>query len=111
MWTSGSRGLGGDRPARLPALGAALSAVGRRSAAITAPSCTSTPGQRFTGATTAKAAFHSAAAGEWLQQATFAIWTRVRLAVLEDVIRPFLTLWEAFLHALLELRSTALALL
>jgi pyruvate/2-oxoglutarate dehydrogenase complex dihydrolipoamide dehydrogenase (E3) component len=43
--------------------------------------------------------------GEWLQQATLAIRARVPLEVLEDVIQPFPTFCEAFLHALLELRT------
>jgi pyruvate/2-oxoglutarate dehydrogenase complex dihydrolipoamide dehydrogenase (E3) component len=46
-------------------------------------------------------------AGEWLQQATLAIRARVPLAVLEDVIQPFPTFSEAFLHAFLQLRSKA----
>jgi pyruvate/2-oxoglutarate dehydrogenase complex dihydrolipoamide dehydrogenase (E3) component len=46
-------------------------------------------------------------AGEWLQQATLAIRARVPLDVLEDVIQPFPTFSEAFLHALLELRTAA----
>jgi pyruvate/2-oxoglutarate dehydrogenase complex dihydrolipoamide dehydrogenase (E3) component len=44
-------------------------------------------------------------AGEWLQQATVAIRARVPLAVLDDVIQPFPTFSEVFLHALLELRA------
>ena len=43
--------------------------------------------------------------GEWLQQATLAVRARVPLQVLEDVIQPFPTFSEAFLHALLELRA------
>jgi pyruvate/2-oxoglutarate dehydrogenase complex dihydrolipoamide dehydrogenase (E3) component len=46
-------------------------------------------------------------AGEWLQQATLAIRARVPLDVLDDVIQPFPTFSEAFLHALLELRAEA----
>jgi pyruvate/2-oxoglutarate dehydrogenase complex dihydrolipoamide dehydrogenase (E3) component len=46
--------------------------------------------------------------GEWLQQATVAIRARIPLDVLEDVIQPFPTFSEAFLHALLELRTKAL---
>ena len=46
-------------------------------------------------------------AGEWLQQATLAIRARVPLEVLEDVIQPFPTFSEAFLHALMELRATS----
>jgi pyruvate/2-oxoglutarate dehydrogenase complex dihydrolipoamide dehydrogenase (E3) component len=42
-------------------------------------------------------------AGEWLQQATLAIRARVPLEVMEDVIQPFPTFSEAFLHALHEL--------
>jgi pyruvate/2-oxoglutarate dehydrogenase complex dihydrolipoamide dehydrogenase (E3) component len=42
-------------------------------------------------------------AGEWLQQATVAIRTRASLDVLLDVIPPFPTFGEAFLHALREL--------
>jgi pyruvate/2-oxoglutarate dehydrogenase complex dihydrolipoamide dehydrogenase (E3) component len=46
-------------------------------------------------------------AGEWLQQATVAIRGRVPLDVMDDVIQPFPTFSEVFLHALLELRNTA----
>jgi pyruvate/2-oxoglutarate dehydrogenase complex dihydrolipoamide dehydrogenase (E3) component len=42
-------------------------------------------------------------AGEWLQQATLAIRARVPLEVMDDVIQPFPTFSEAFLHALGEL--------
>lgn len=42
-------------------------------------------------------------AGEWLQQATLAIRARVPLAILLDVIQPFPTFSEAFLHALRDL--------
>jgi pyruvate/2-oxoglutarate dehydrogenase complex dihydrolipoamide dehydrogenase (E3) component len=42
-------------------------------------------------------------AGEWLQQATLAIRARVSLAIVTDVIQPFPTFSEAFLHALQEL--------
>jgi pyruvate/2-oxoglutarate dehydrogenase complex dihydrolipoamide dehydrogenase (E3) component len=50
-------------------------------------------------------------AGEWLQQATVAIRARVPLAVMSDVIQPFPTFSEAFLHALqaLEARIPAAA--
>jgi pyruvate/2-oxoglutarate dehydrogenase complex dihydrolipoamide dehydrogenase (E3) component len=44
-------------------------------------------------------------AGEWLQQATVAIRARVPLHVMDDVIQPFPTFSEVFLHALLELRA------
>jgi pyruvate/2-oxoglutarate dehydrogenase complex dihydrolipoamide dehydrogenase (E3) component len=44
-------------------------------------------------------------AGEWLQQATLAIRARVPLAVMEDVIQPFPTFSEVFLHALQELTA------
>ena len=44
-------------------------------------------------------------AGEWLQQATLAIRARVPLDVMEDVIQPFPTFSEIFLHALTELRA------
>ncbi len=44
-------------------------------------------------------------AGEWLQQATLAIRARVPLAVMEDVIQPFPTFSEAFLHAMQELTT------
>jgi len=44
-------------------------------------------------------------AGEWLQQATLAIRARIPLAVMNDVIQPFPTFSEAFLHALLELEA------
>ena len=42
-------------------------------------------------------------AGEWLQQATVAIRARVPLEVMNDVIQPFPTFSEVFLHALQEL--------
>jgi pyruvate/2-oxoglutarate dehydrogenase complex dihydrolipoamide dehydrogenase (E3) component len=42
-------------------------------------------------------------AGEWLQQATLAIRARVPLEVFDDVIQPFPTFSEVFLHALQEL--------
>jgi pyruvate/2-oxoglutarate dehydrogenase complex dihydrolipoamide dehydrogenase (E3) component len=42
-------------------------------------------------------------AGEWLQQATVAIRARVPLDVMSDVIQPFPTFSEVFLHALQEL--------
>jgi pyruvate/2-oxoglutarate dehydrogenase complex dihydrolipoamide dehydrogenase (E3) component len=42
-------------------------------------------------------------AGEWLQQATLAIRARVRLDVLLDVVQPFPTFSEAFLHVLRDL--------
>jgi pyruvate/2-oxoglutarate dehydrogenase complex dihydrolipoamide dehydrogenase (E3) component len=49
-------------------------------------------------------------AGEWLQQATLAIRARVLLAVMDDVIQPFPTFSEAFLHAMQELMArTAVA--
>ena len=44
-------------------------------------------------------------AGEWLQQATLAIRARVPLAVFDDVIQPFPTFSEVFLHALQELTA------
>jgi len=44
-------------------------------------------------------------AGEWLQQATLAIRARVPLEVLYDVIQPFPTFSEAFLHTLRELEA------
>ncbi len=44
-------------------------------------------------------------AGEWLQQATLAIRARVPLEVMDDVIQPFPTFSEIFLHALTELRA------
>ncbi len=43
--------------------------------------------------------------GEWLQQATLAIRARVPLDVINDVIQPFPTFSEAFMHAMLELRA------
>ena len=46
-------------------------------------------------------------AGEWLQQATVAIRARVPLSVMHDVIQPFPTFSEAFLHALLALEARA----
>ena len=42
-------------------------------------------------------------AGEWLQQATVAIRAAVPLGVMSDVIQPFPTFSEVFLHALTEL--------
>ena len=47
-------------------------------------------------------------AGEWLQQATVAIRARVPLDVMYDVIQPFPTFSEVFLHALTELRPRQL---
>jgi pyruvate/2-oxoglutarate dehydrogenase complex dihydrolipoamide dehydrogenase (E3) component len=44
-------------------------------------------------------------AGEWLQQATLAIRAKVPLELMEDVIQPFPTFSEVFLHALTELRA------
>ena len=44
-------------------------------------------------------------AGEWLQQATVAIRAEVPLEVMNDVIQPFPTFSEVFLHALTELGS------
>ncbi len=38
-------------------------------------------------------------AGEWLQQATLAIRARVPLDVMRDMIQPFPTFSEIFLHA------------
>jgi pyruvate/2-oxoglutarate dehydrogenase complex dihydrolipoamide dehydrogenase (E3) component len=57
-------------------------------------------GQRITGAYAV-----GPEAGEWLQQATVAIRARVPIEVMEDVIQPFPTFSEIFLHALLELRA------
>jgi pyruvate/2-oxoglutarate dehydrogenase complex dihydrolipoamide dehydrogenase (E3) component len=48
-------------------------------------------------------------AGEWLGQATLAIRARVPLAVFDDVIQPFPTFSEAFLHALQALVAKRLA--
>jgi pyruvate/2-oxoglutarate dehydrogenase complex dihydrolipoamide dehydrogenase (E3) component len=44
-------------------------------------------------------------AGEWLQQATVAIRARLPLEVMNDVIQPFPTFSEIFLHALTELTA------
>jgi dihydrolipoamide dehydrogenase len=44
-------------------------------------------------------------AGEWLQQATVAIRARLPLELLDDVIQPFPTFSEIFLHAMTELRA------
>jgi dihydrolipoamide dehydrogenase len=57
-------------------------------------------GERLTGA-------HAVGpeAGEWLQQATLAIRARVSLDVMADVIQPFPTFSEVFLHAMQELGS------
>jgi pyruvate/2-oxoglutarate dehydrogenase complex dihydrolipoamide dehydrogenase (E3) component len=57
-------------------------------------------GERLTGA-----AAVGPDAGEWLQQATLAIRARVPLGVLADVVQPFPTFSEAFLHALLKLTT------
>jgi pyruvate/2-oxoglutarate dehydrogenase complex dihydrolipoamide dehydrogenase (E3) component len=57
-------------------------------------------GQRLTGAYAL-----GPEAGEWLQQATVAIRARVPLEVMDDVIQPFPTFSEVFLHGLTELRS------
>jgi pyruvate/2-oxoglutarate dehydrogenase complex dihydrolipoamide dehydrogenase (E3) component len=48
-------------------------------------------------------------AGDWLQQATVAIRARLPLELLDDVIQPFPTFSEVFLHALTELRARARA--
>ncbi|TWP47057.1 NAD(P)/FAD-dependent oxidoreductase [Lentzea tibetensis] len=55
-------------------------------------------GERLTGA-------HAVGpeAGEWLQQATVAIRAQVPLSVLLDVIQPFPTFSEAFMHGLRDL--------
>lgn len=47
-------------------------------------------------------------AGEWLQQATVAIRARVPLDVMLDVIQPFPTFSESFLHALRDLERQLL---
>jgi pyruvate/2-oxoglutarate dehydrogenase complex dihydrolipoamide dehydrogenase (E3) component len=57
-------------------------------------------GERLTGAYAA-----GPEAGEWLQQATVAIRARVPLEVMHDVIQPFPTFSEAFLHAFLALEA------
>jgi pyruvate/2-oxoglutarate dehydrogenase complex dihydrolipoamide dehydrogenase (E3) component len=57
-------------------------------------------GERVTGAYAA-----GPEAGEWLQQATLAIRARVPLDVFGDVIQPFPTFSEVFLHALQELSA------
>jgi pyruvate/2-oxoglutarate dehydrogenase complex dihydrolipoamide dehydrogenase (E3) component len=57
-------------------------------------------GQRLTGAYAA-----GPEAGEWLQQATLAVRARIPIEVMSDVIQPFPTFSEAFLHALLALRT------
>ena len=44
-------------------------------------------------------------AGEWLQQATVAIRAEVPLDVMDDVIQPFPTFSEIFLHAVTALRA------
>ena len=48
-------------------------------------------------------------AGEWLQQATLAIRAGVTLDLLADVIQPFPTFSEVFLHGLTALRARSLA--
>jgi pyruvate/2-oxoglutarate dehydrogenase complex dihydrolipoamide dehydrogenase (E3) component len=48
-------------------------------------------------------------AGEWLQQATVAIRAELPLELLDDVIQPFPSFSEAFLHAFTELRATPAA--
>jgi pyruvate/2-oxoglutarate dehydrogenase complex dihydrolipoamide dehydrogenase (E3) component len=57
-------------------------------------------GERLTGARAV-----GPEAGEWLQQATVAIRTRVPLATLTDVIQPFPTFSEAFVEALAALAA------
>jgi pyruvate/2-oxoglutarate dehydrogenase complex dihydrolipoamide dehydrogenase (E3) component len=52
-------------------------------------------GERLTGARAV-----GPEAGEWLQQATLAIRARIPLDVYDDVIQPFPTFSEAFLHGL-----------
>jgi pyruvate/2-oxoglutarate dehydrogenase complex dihydrolipoamide dehydrogenase (E3) component len=64
-------------------------------------------GERLTGAQAV-----GPEAGEWLGQATLAIRARVPLSLFEEVIQPFPTLSEAFLHGLQALaakRPTAVA--
>jgi pyruvate/2-oxoglutarate dehydrogenase complex dihydrolipoamide dehydrogenase (E3) component len=64
-------------------------------------------GERLTGAQAV-----GPEAGEWLGQATLAIRARVPLSLFEEVIQPFPTLSEAFLHGLHALaakRLTAVA--
>ncbi|MEK6271146.1 MAG: NAD(P)/FAD-dependent oxidoreductase [Actinomycetota bacterium] len=46
-------------------------------------------------------------AGEWLQQATVAIRAQIPLEVMSDVIQPFPTFSEIFLHGLTELGAKA----
>jgi pyruvate/2-oxoglutarate dehydrogenase complex dihydrolipoamide dehydrogenase (E3) component len=48
-------------------------------------------------------------AGEWLQQATLAIRAGVELDVLNDVIQPFPTFSEVFLHGLTALGARSAA--
>jgi pyruvate/2-oxoglutarate dehydrogenase complex dihydrolipoamide dehydrogenase (E3) component len=48
-------------------------------------------------------------AGEWLQQATVAIRAGIPIDVMRDVIQPFPTFSEVFLHALLELSANVAA--
>lgn len=48
---------------------------------------------------------HCGGALQWLQQATLAIRARVPLAVLRDIIQPFLTFSEIYLTALKALDS------
>jgi pyruvate/2-oxoglutarate dehydrogenase complex dihydrolipoamide dehydrogenase (E3) component len=48
-------------------------------------------------------------AGEWLQQATLAIRAGVGLDVLDDVIQPFPTFSEVFLHGLTALGARSAA--
>ncbi len=55
-------------------------------------------GQRLTGAYAL-----GPEAGEWLQQATVAIRAQIPLEVMSDVIQPFPTFSESFLHGLTEL--------
>jgi pyruvate/2-oxoglutarate dehydrogenase complex dihydrolipoamide dehydrogenase (E3) component len=59
-----------------------------------------TDGERLTGAYAL-----GQEAGEWLQQATLAIRAQVPLELLDDVIQPFPSFSEIFLHALTELRA------
>ncbi len=89
----------GARTATVPLSDVARSATYTR-AYDTAPGFATlvSDGERLTGAYAV-----GPDAGEWLQQATLAIRARVPLDVLADVIQPFPTFSEVFLHALQQL--------
>ena len=107
--------LGGERHADYAAVPRVVftdpqaASVGEAEGALTASvSLASVPrASTYSRAYADKPGYHAVGpeAGEWLQQATLAIRARVALEVVADVIQPFPTFSEAFLHALMELSS------